>query len=313
MAHSAQSLYIQSELLDVREFSKKKRRRQYAAESRHFVSFGAGVQSTALFLLIRDQPDLIREVMGALPEAFIFADTGGEPKEVYDHLNAIGALAQESMPLIVCQKEGPTLEETILKKKGSRFVPIPAFTRNSTGKVGMIRRQCTSEYKIAPLERAQRLLIGAKYGEILPVGRIHTWIGISTDEAGRAKTSDDESIVKRYPLLELGISRDDCKRIIIDAGMTPVKSRCYFCPYIGDWESFKADHPEAYEKAVILDRVIRDSTQAGVSQPAYLRRDCIPLDGILTDLEKGPLEILWEADAWEDQGFEEECEGICGL
>jgi hypothetical protein len=157
------------------------------------------------------------------------------------------------------------------------------------------------------------MLIGAKSGQVLPVGAIHTWIGISTDEAGRARKSDDESIIRRYPLLELGLSREDCKKIITDAGMKPVKSRCYFCPYIGDWDAFRVDHPEAYEKAVILDRTIRDSTRAGVSNPVYLRRDCIPMDGVLTDLEKGALQVLWEADAWEDQGFEEECEGICGL
>jgi 3'-phosphoadenosine 5'-phosphosulfate sulfotransferase (PAPS reductase)/FAD synthetase len=141
----------QLELLDVHEFSKKKRKRKHAEQSRHFVSFGAGVQSTALFLLIRDKPDKIREAMGALPEAFIFADTGGEPKEVYDHLNEIRSMAQESMPLIVCKKDGPTLEQVILNKEGSRFIPIPAFTRSS-GEVGMLKRQCTSEYKIAPLE-----------------------------------------------------------------------------------------------------------------------------------------------------------------
>jgi hypothetical protein len=123
-----------------------------------------------------------------------------------------------------------------------------------------------------------------------------------------------QGITNRYPLLEMGLSREDCGKIISDAGLNPVKSRCYFCPYIGDWAGFKTDHPQAFDKAVEMDRQIRDSTRAGVEHPAYLRRDCRPLDGSrdtpLTELE---LMMGLGPDAWEDQGFEDECDGMCGL
>lgn len=294
--------------------ARKKRFRKEAKVTRHLVSFGGGVQSTALFLLIKNDPERVLEAMGALPEAFFFADTGAEPDEVYKHIQSVSKMAGNT-PVILCKKDGPTMEEGMLSKEGTRFIPIPAFTRDpGTGKVGMIRRQCTSEYKIAPLQKAMRSYIGVAPRKVLPVNSIHSWIGISTDEAGRAKDSGVAGIINRYPLLEMGLSRDDCRKIIEDAGLKPVKSRCYFCPYIGDWDQFKSDHPTAFEKAVKMDHAIRDSTQAGVDKPAYLQRSCRPLDGS-DDRPLTPLEIAMGMgpDAWEDQGFEDECDGMCGL
>lgn len=252
--------------------------------------------------------------MGALPEAFFFADTGAEPEDVYDHIQAISEMAGNT-PIILCKKDGPTMEYVMLTKEGSRFLPIPAFTREpATGRVGMTRRQCTREYKIAPLQKAMRDYIGIAPRRVLPANAIQSWIGISTDEAGRVKDSGTAGIVNRYPLLEMGLSREDCRKIIEDAGLKPVKSRCYFCPYIGDWGQFKSDHPAAFKKAVVMDRAIRNSTQAGVNQPVYLQRTCRPLDGS-NDTPLTPLEIAMGMgpDAWEDQGFEDECDGMCGL
>jgi hypothetical protein len=252
--------------------------------------------------------------MKALPEAFFFADTGAEPDEVYAHIQAVSEMAGNT-PIILCKKDGPTMEEVMLSQEGNRFLPIPAFTREpGTGRVGMTRRQCTREYKIAPLQKAMRDYIGIAPRRVLPANAIHSWIGISTDEAGRVKDSGTAGIVNRYPLLEMGLSRDDCREIIKDAGLEPVKSRCYFCPYIGDWGQFKSDHPTAFKKAVVMDRTIRNSTQAGVDQPVYLQRSCRPLDG-RDDRPLTPLEIAMGMgpDAWEDQGLEDECDGMCGL
>jgi hypothetical protein len=293
----------QLELLPQRE--KRSRKAMVAAEPRRFVSFGGGVQSTALLLLVRDQPDRVVAAMGGLPEVAFFADTGAEPEEVYFHIRAFSEVA--SIPIEIIKKPGKTLEETMLSKEGSRFLPIPAFTKDPvTGKVGIIRRQCTQEYKIRPLQRAMRQRLG--YGKRrIPHGSIHAWIGISTDEAGRVKDSGTPTIINKYPLLELGISREDCKQIINDAGFNPVKSRCYFCPFINDWASFKREHPSAFEKAVKMDLAIRNATQAGVAHPAYLHRSCTPLNGS-SEAPPGPLEELWE-----DHGFEDECFGVCGV
>jgi 3'-phosphoadenosine 5'-phosphosulfate sulfotransferase (PAPS reductase)/FAD synthetase len=49
-------------------------------------SFGAGVQSTAILLLIKYEPERVISAMGKLPDWIIFADTGAENQEALDNL-----------------------------------------------------------------------------------------------------------------------------------------------------------------------------------------------------------------------------------
>ena len=56
-----------------------------------YMSFGGGVQSTAIAeLVIRRDPRLLA-VVNQLPELFIFADTGDEPEAVYAHVEVMKA------------------------------------------------------------------------------------------------------------------------------------------------------------------------------------------------------------------------------
>lgn len=52
-------------------------------------SFGAGVQSTALMLLIKHDPKVLLDAVGHLPDKAYFADTGAEPDNVYQHLSKL--------------------------------------------------------------------------------------------------------------------------------------------------------------------------------------------------------------------------------
>jgi 3'-phosphoadenosine 5'-phosphosulfate sulfotransferase (PAPS reductase)/FAD synthetase len=52
------------------------------SESPRFVSFGVGVQSSAMLLMLD-----AGELPGPLPEAALFADTGWEPDAVYRQLD----------------------------------------------------------------------------------------------------------------------------------------------------------------------------------------------------------------------------------
>lgn len=276
-----------------------------------FLSFGAGVQSTALWLLLGQRKQEMEAKLGPLPTAAYFADTGAEPDEIYRHLQRLQEIAERKsmyIPIHVCKKDGLSLAETMLRKDGSRFLPIPAFTGFPGQREGMLRRQCTREYKIAPLHGAYRRAMGLRPKQRAQRASCESWIGISTDEAGRATASDEHWLVKRYPLLELGLSRSDCARIIRKAGLKPVKSRCYFCPYISDWNSFREAHPDAFKKAIEVDEAIRDSTGAGANQPCWLHRNLIPLK----ELEKVDQLSLF-AEPWEDWGFEDECSGMCGI
>ena len=63
-----------------------------------------------------------------------------------------------------------------------------------------------------PIRRKIRELIGLRKRQRIPSGAtIELWLGISTDEAIRMRTSRDRWIRNRYPLIEARMSRQDCE------------------------------------------------------------------------------------------------------
>ncbi len=112
----------------------------------HVLNLGAGVQSSALYLLAhtgRIQFDVA-----------IFADTHEEPQAVYRHLQFLIGLG--SPPLWV--RTAGRLGDDLLGGRGPtrRFASIPAFTRGDNSRVGVMPRQCTAEDKIEVIEKAIR-------------------------------------------------------------------------------------------------------------------------------------------------------------
>ena len=61
---------------------------------------------------------------------------------------------------------------------------------------------------------------------------VELWLGISTDEAIRMKTSRDPWIENRYPLIETGMSRQDCADWWPARYDRPLEhSACVACPF----------------------------------------------------------------------------------
>jgi hypothetical protein len=156
----------------------------------------------------------------------------------------------------------------------------------TTRSLGMGRRQCTSEYKLAPIGRKVRELLGAAAPDFrrVPKGRLaEQWIGFSTDELHRVSDKDDVSYTtKRYPLLDLGMSRKDCQRWLAEKGWTLVaKSACIGCPYHGNeqWRDLRDNHPDEWADAVAFDEAIRKGGARGLplNGTAYLHRSRVPL------------------------------------
>lgn len=134
-------------------------------KSLRLLSLGAGVQSTVLALMA---------AAGDLDplDGAIFADTGWEPRRVYEHLARLGAaLTAAGVPLHVVSA-GNLRDDAI--NPAHRYASIPYFVRNPDGTEGMGRRQCTSEYKLAPINRKVRELLGAAAPDFrrVPRGRL---------------------------------------------------------------------------------------------------------------------------------------------
>ena len=152
---------------------------------------------------------------------------------------------------------------------------------------GMGRRQCTSEYKLGPINRKVRELLGAAPPDFRRVakGRVcEQWIGFSTDEIHRVSDKDGVSYsVKRYPLLDLGMSRKDCERWLAARGWSTTKSACIGCPYHGNrqWRELRDERPDEWADAVDFDERIRQGSRGGtggqLNGQAFLHRSRVPL------------------------------------
>jgi hypothetical protein len=243
------------------------------------LSLGAGVQSTAVLLLACD---------GTIPpfDAAIFADTGWEPKQVYDHLDRLETYAELHGIPIVRVSSGNIRDDALDPEH--RFASMPLYVRNPDGSDGMARRQCTSEYKLKPIKAEVRRRLGYPHPTPVPRGvYAEVAIGISTDEIGRVRDSDVQYMRNVYPLLDLDMSRKDCLRYLKANGWESVsKSACIGCPFHGNrqWRDLRDHHPEEWADAVAFDAEIRGGSAranaAGVPLRGhmYLHRSRVPLD-----------------------------------
>ncbi len=276
------------------------------------LSLGAGVQSSVLALLLsRSDPRLI-ELGYPKPDAAIFADTGWEPDYVYDHLAWLEG--QLDYPLIrVSSGDIKSNLRKGLTTSGHSFVDVPFYLVDENGKKGMLRRQCTNHYKIAPIYRRIRKLAGGQPGRPFPKHyQVEMWLGISLDEVGRMKPSREPWVEHRWPLVDLGMARRDCAEWF--SSQYPdrwlPRSACVICPYRSDehWLELKQSEPESYYEAVKYDRWLRNSKTNPVRKllkgRPYLHSARRPLATVIAEMEEDPDAI---------NHFNEECEGLCGV
>ena len=245
-----------------------------------------------------------------MPDAAIFADTGWEPKAVYEQLEWLMSPNTLPFPVHVTSK-GSTIQDDLIEgglHGKRRFAAVPFFVRNPDGSQGRGPRQCTKEYKVYPLRDKAKELLDAPEGKRIPPGSIESWIGISTDEAVRMKPSTVKYMVNRWPLIEQRMSRWDCLNWLERNGYpAPPKSSCIGCPFHSNthWRHMKHDDPEAWGAAVEMDRKIRSKgTMKGMRGAQYIHRSLVPLDKVdlRSHLERGQPDL-----------FGEECEGMCGV
>lgn len=229
------------------------------------LSLGAGVQSTALLILAA------RGEFEPL-DAAIFSDTGWEPGNVYEHLDRLEREVAAPAGIPIYRVSTGNIREDALNPE-HRFASMPMYVRNRDGGDGMGRRQCTSEYKLKPLWRQVRTMLGAKPrtdsipGRV-PKGRFaEQWIGISADEMQRAFDSRSNTYTRsRWPLIERNLSRADCQAINEIAGFPEVaKSACIGCPYHTNqqWRNIRDNHPDEWADAVDFDQRIRGGGPPG--------------------------------------------------
>ena len=277
------------------------------------LSLGGGVQSSVMALMAGESlpPTGSGGAFDRVPDCAIFADTHWEPPSVYEHIEWLRD--RLSFPLHVVDN-GRSLREDVkalTNRSGSRsYVDIPVYLKGRDGEGdGIGRRQCTDNYKVRPIRRRIREMLGLRPRQRVPAGTtVELWLGISTDEAIRMKDSRDRWMTNRYPLIEAGMSRRDCADWWEARYDRPLeRSACVACPFQSRrrWVETKRRWPGLFAEAVEIDDRMRGGL-AFAKEP-YLHSLRMPLAEAVA-LDERDLGATVQAD-----GFGNECEGHCGV
>lgn len=259
-----------------------------------FLHLGAGVQSSTIVEMI---------VEGDLPrvDGVIFADTGNEPKHVYKQVAYLKTrLDSVGIPLYEVKKpQSAGIAKDFMSAAG-RFATMPLYTRNSvTGAVGILRRQCTNEYKIIPCDNfildwmIERGHASPNSKGARRVGRgvqVENIYGISADEKERQGKRGPAWQKACYPLIDMNMGRVDCEAYLLAKGLRiPKKSSCKICPYHSDpfWYWMSVNTPDEFEETCCFDDWLRSPLaiassfkQGRIHDEVYLHPSCQPLRSI---------------------------------
>lgn len=216
-----------------------------------FLSFGAGVQTTALLILVAQGQ--------VKADAVIFADTGAEHPETYEYIEKYDKpLCEEiGIPFLTVKMYRKITNVNTGKHEYASSLREAIVARRRVPSINM--RWCTEYSKITPIKLAVRQL-QKDHKFVKPA---YALVGISIDEKHRAYNKDGSwkqphctEYLNSYPLVEMSISRNDCHKIIKDYGWPdPIKSGCYFCPFQGprDWADLFHKHPDLFWDSVALE------------------------------------------------------------
>lgn len=208
------------------------------------VSFGAGVNSTAMLLEMKNR--------GIRPDCILFADTGGEKPETLEHLERMNRWCKQvGFPEITVVRYEPkrapyrTLEGNCL---ANETLPSLAF--------GM--KSCSIKWKVTP---QHKYLKSWSQGNT-SYRKITIAIGLDAGRADLRRTyggarPNSHLYEYWYPLQEWGFDRQACADLIRHEGLeVPPKSSCFFCPAMKKREilELREKHPNLFQRALRLER-----------------------------------------------------------
>lgn len=209
-------------------------------EDRLFVfSFGGGVDSTGMLFEFDRQ--------GYMPDLLIFADTGGERPDIYEHIKKLNKwLGEKWDKQIIIVRNKETLYDECIRRE-----TLPALA--------MGHHTCSQKHKIRPIAKYLRANGHRKIIKILGFD------ALEFDRARRGlmsvenkKNTEEKGIDMKiwFPLIEWGKTRTDLTKEINEVGFCASKSSCFFCPAMGRGEvrQLEQHYPDLLEKALDMER-----------------------------------------------------------
>lgn len=217
-------------------------------------AYGAGTDSTSMLVEMVNRGEQIHLIL--------FADTGAEKPHTYDYVKLFSDwLKSKGYPEIITvqsvDKNGNpvSLDDHCIKNK---MLPSIAYGFKS----------CSQRHKIQPQDKYVNNWPPAKEAWKAG-GKVTKLIGYDATERYRAKILESDKYKYRYPLIEWGVSRSDCKKIIEDAGLPqPGKSACYMCPSskLSEIRQLAVLYPELCEKALMMEANANLTTVKGLGR-----------------------------------------------
>lgn len=216
----------------------------------HAVSLSGGKDSTCLLLLMIER--------GMPIDTVLFADTGMEFPEMYEHLAKVDEYLYRERGLHITTLRHPKgFEYLMFDKPVKRSEKWNHIYPNGYGWSSMRTRWCTGELKIHLIDKEVKRIKGEYHA-------LH-YVGIAADEAQRCKK-------ERYPLVEWGITEAQALQICYNhgfdfGGLYEIYHRasCWCCPLqrIDELRKLRCHHPELWERLLDMDNRARVQFASG--------------------------------------------------
>jgi len=208
---------------------------------KNYLSFGGGVNSVALHLMLLDQ--------GVNFEA-VFVHHATDYPETYNYLAGFQWWLKNNghKPITILRPNVDGRSSLYLYCRDQRIIPSKMF------------RWCTDKFKTKVVTKYVQkpcfMMLGIDYGE-----------------AHRAKINYQKKIENRFPLIEEKINRDACKEIITRNGLPlPIKSGCFICPFQKPNKiiDLRYNNTHLFCKAQLLETRAVDERIKNNKKPIYL-------------------------------------------
>ena len=231
---------------------------------KNYLSFGGGVNSVALHLLLLDQ---------GVDFESVFVHHGTDWPGTYHYVAGFQwwLKANGHKPI------------TILRPEYKGYSNLYEYAINESRVPSRWPRWCTGKFKVRPIEKYYQK-------------PCFQFIGIDAGEAHRAKLHTSKSIENRWPLIENEINRYRCKQIIREHGLPlPMKSGCYICPFQSrtQWIKLRNEAPCLFQSAVDLENHNNKVRNQG-KKPYWLSKYEIPLEAVINEKQM----VLFEQDEY---------------
>jgi 3'-phosphoadenosine 5'-phosphosulfate sulfotransferase (PAPS reductase)/FAD synthetase len=188
------------------------------ADDLFYLSFGGGVNSTALYLYLLEH--------GQTFEA-VYIDHGTDYPETAKFVEYFAA------------RYPVTIINATVTRKGQVYTSLHEFCELRNLIPQQYPRWCTEDWK---------------KDQIYKYVKKPCWmaIGIDAGESHRARDSNISRVEFVHPLVDAGIDRQGCKNLIIRHGLkVPPKSGCWICPFQrpDQWKELRRNHPALFCRA----------------------------------------------------------------